>query len=531
MSSGLARASTLIAAGTLVSRITGLVRTIVLVTAIGAIGQASDAFGIANQLPSTVLALISTGLLTGVIVPRVVSVSAQEDGGRLFLPKLLTVWASILFVATALSMLTAPWMVWALAGNFTAEQSALATSFAYWCLPQIFFYGMFALIGETLNARRVFTPYAWAPVVNNLISIVGFGLFIVLYGVDRSSLDGWDAAQVALIGGTATLGIVTQTVLLMVSWRRSGIPLRLDFRWRGVGFDSMGKLASWTFSMVLVSVFASIIQQRTISAASGQDASIAVWSNAWLIYMVPYALIVLSIGTPYFTRISEHADAGRPREVLSDAGAAIRTLGLFIVIASAALMVAAAPASRIFTNHATDALAAAPVLIAFLVALTPMAVLFVIQRMFYAYGDTRTPFFFTLFQGSVIVGLTLAATGVPKEYLTATVAAVQTLAGILQLLLATWLLRRKLGPLGLRRSLIALLRFTAAAIPASAAGYGVYVLSGGATGWMLQDKLLGTAGAALIGIVCVVVYALILILTRVPEMKSAIALVRTRFGR
>ena len=87
------------------------------------------------------------------------------------------------------------------------------------------------------------------------------------------------------------------------------------------------------------------------------------------------------------------------------------------------------------------------------------------------------------------------------------------------------------GPLGLRRSLIALLRFTAAAIPASAAGYGVYVLSGGATGWMLQDKLLGTAGAALIGIVCVVVYALILILTRAPEMKSAIALVRTRFGR
>lgn len=531
MSSGLARASTLIAAGTLVSRITGLVRTIVLVTAIGAIGQASDAFGIANQLPSTVLALISTGLLTGVIVPRVVSVSAQADGGRLFLPKLLTVGASILFVATALSMLTAPWLVWMLAGNFTPAQSAMATTFAYWCLPQIFFYGMFALVGESLNARRIFTPYAWAPVINNLVSIAGFGLFIVLYGSDRSSMEGWDSTQIALIGGTATLGIVMQTVLLLIVWRRSGIPLRLDFRWRGVGFGSMSKLATWTFAMVLVSVVAGVIQQRVISAASGEYASIAVWSNAWLIYMVPYALIVLSIGTPYFTRISEHADARREGEALSDAGTAIRTLGLFIVIAAAALMVSAAPASRIFTNQTSDALAAAPVLIAFLVALTPMAVLFVIQRMFYAYGDTRTPFFFTLFQGSVIVALTVAAIGVPKEYLTATVAAVQTLAGILQLILATWLLRRKLGPLGLRRSLLALLRFTAAAIPAAAAGYGVYMLSGGDTGWMLQDKIFGTAGTALICIVSLVIYVLILFATRAPEIKFAVDLLRARFSR
>ncbi|WP_251449702.1 murein biosynthesis integral membrane protein MurJ [Microbacterium sp. Marseille-Q6648] len=527
----LARASSLIAAGTLVSRLTGLVRTIVLVSAIGAIGAASDAFGVANQLPNTVLTLISTGLLTGVIVPRVVAVSAQADEGRAFLPKLLTVGATILLTATAVSMLLAPALIWVFAGTFSEAQRALATAFAYWCLPQIFFYGMFALMGESLNARRMFTPYAWAPVVNNLVSIAGFAAFIAIYGSDRNQLDGWGPEMIALVGGTATLGIVAQTVVLTIAWRRSGIPLRPDFRWRGAGFGDMGGLATWTFGMVLVTLGAGIVQQRTIAVASGDNASVAVWQNAWLVYMVPYALIVLSIGTPYFTRIAEHAAAARHREVRDDIGAAIRTLGLFVVIAAAALIAAAAPASRIFTNQASDAELAAPVLVAFLLSLTPMAVLFIVQRTFYAYGDTRTPFWFTLVQGVLVVALTLVAALVPREYLTAAVAAAQTLCGVIELMLAVWLLRRKIGPLGLRGPLLGLVRFTMAAIPSGVVGYGVYLWAGGPEGWMLQDKLFGALGTFLICAASGAVYLALLAVVRTPELSSAVALVRAKLSR
>ena len=526
----LARASGLIAAGTLVSRLTGMVRTIVLVSAIG-IFAASDAFYVANQLPNTVLTLISTGLLTGVIVPRVVAVSAQADGGRAFLPKLMTAGASILVATTALAMLLAPGLIWIMAGQASEETRTLATAFAYWCLPQIFFYGMFALIGESLNARRIFAPYAWAPVVNNLVSIVGFGVFIAVFGGDRSDIGWWGPDAIALVGGTATLGIIAQLVVLVIAWRRSGIPLRPDFRWRGVGFGGMGSLATWTFGMVLVTLGAGIVQVNVMSGASGENASVAVWGNAWLVYMVPYALIVLSIGTPYFTRISEHAAAGRHAEVLDDIGSAIRTLGLFVVVAAVGLIAAAAPASRIFTNQAADALLAAPVLIAFLVSLTPMAILFIIQRTFYAYGDTRTPFFFTLVQGVLVVVFTLLAMLVPKENLTVTVAAVQTTCGIIELVIATWLLRRKIGPLGMRRSAGALGRFVLAAIPAGAAGYGVWLLSGANDGWMLQDKVFGAAGTALICAAAGLVYLAVLAAFRPPELTTAVRLVRSRFGR
>ncbi|WP_438352915.1 murein biosynthesis integral membrane protein MurJ [Microbacterium sp. CJ88] len=527
--SNLARASSLIAAGTLVSRMTGLVRTVVLVAAIGNFA-AADAFYYANQLPNTVLTLISTGLLTGVIVPRVVAVSAQSDGGRIFLPKLLTAGAVILFAATAAAMLLAPWLVTVVAGQLNPAAQALTTAFAYWCLPQIFFYGMFALIGESLNARRVFAPYAWAPVVNNLVSIAGFGLFIAIFG-SRRDLDGWSADAIALVGGTATLGIVAQVVILAVFWRRSGISLRPDFRWRGVGFGSMGALATWTFGMVMITLIAGLVQSNVMSAASGDHASAAIWGNAWLVYMVPYALIVLSIGTPYFTRISEHAAAERHREVLSDIGSAIRTLGLFVVIAAVALIAAAAPASRIFTDSSEAALLSAPVLTAFLVSLVPMAILFIIQRTFYAYGDTRTPFFFTVVLGVLVIGGTLLAMLVPTDYRTLTVAAVQTACGIIELLIATALLRRKIGVLGLLGPMGAIGRFLLAAIPAGAAGYAVYLLSGGDEGWMLHNLFLGAAGTAIICAVAGVIYLAILAAFRAPELTSAVGLVRARFGR
>ena len=146
--SGIARASILIGAGTIVSRVTGLLRTIVLVAAVGAIGFAGDAFAVANQLPNNIYVIISTGLLTAVIVPQIVKVSAHADGGQAFISKLLTLGTVVLIVTTGLAIAVAPWLVAIYAPDFTPDQLALATAFAYWCLPQIFFYGVFALLGE-----------------------------------------------------------------------------------------------------------------------------------------------------------------------------------------------------------------------------------------------------------------------------------------------------------------------------------------------------------------------------------------------
>ncbi|WP_127473602.1 murein biosynthesis integral membrane protein MurJ [Microbacterium sulfonylureivorans] len=527
------RASVLIGAGTIVSRVTGLVRTIVLVAAIGSVGsRAADAFTIANQLPNNIYAIISTGILTAVIVPQIVKASSDPDGGRQFISKLFTLGTVILVGTTAVAMLLAPWLIQLYADKFTPDQLALSTAFAYWCLPQLFFYGLYALVGETLNARRVFGPYTWAPIVNNIVSIIGFGIFIALFGSDLTKVDQWDSTMIAVLGGTATLGIVVQSIVLLAFWRRSGIRLRPDFRWKGVGLSHIGRLAGWTFLMVVAGQLAGLVQTRIVSAASGDGASVTVMANAWLIFMLPYSIIVLSIGTPYFTQLSEHAAAGRDDDVRGDVGRSIRILGLFIVVATAALLVAAVPASRIFTNTADDAVAAAGVLVCYLVALIPLAVLFVIQRTFYAYDDTRTPFFFTLMQCTIVVLTALlaswavAADSIALSQLAAAVALGQSVASVIQVIVATWLLQRRLGGLRIGSWMLALGRFALAAVPAAGAGWLTFQLLGGVDGWTVSDKLLGALGAAVIGSVVLVVYVGFLALLRAPELSTAVGLVK-----
>jgi putative peptidoglycan lipid II flippase len=525
--SSIGRASVLIGAGTIVSRVSGLVRTIVLVAAIGSISAAGDAFAVANQLPNNIYAIISTGLLTAVVVPQIVKAAAHPDGGRAFISKLFTLGAVGLLGATALAIICAPLLVQVYASKFSPDQLALSTAFAYWCLPQIFFYGLYALLGEILNARRIFGPYTWAPIVNNVVSILGFGAFILVFGGPQTPVDAWTPGMIAILAGTATLGIVVQTVVLLFFWRRAGLALRPDFRWKGVGLRHIGRLAGWTFLMVVAGQLAGIVQSNVLSGASGEDPAIFASQNAWLLFMLPYSIIVLSIGTPYFTQLSEHAAAGRHDEVKADISRSIRTLGFFIVAATAALAVAAVPATRIFTNGPAEAVAAAPVLLCFLLCLVPLAVLFVVQRTFYAYNDTRTPFFFTLLQCVLVAGGAVVAGAVlPREDLAAGVALTQSVASIVQVLVATVLLHRRLSGIGTAAWLLALGKFALAALPAAGAGFGVLLLLGGFDGWTTSSAVAGAAGAGIVGLVVLAVYIGILAVFRAPELAPALALGR-----
>lgn len=526
--SSLGRASALLGAGTLVSRITGLLRTIVLVAAIGSVSSpAGDAFAVSNQLPNNVFTIIQTGILTAVIIPQIIRAGAHDDGGQRFISKLFTLGTVVFLGATVLAILVAPWLVQIYAKEFTPDQHALAVAFAYWCLPQIFFYGLYALVGETLNAKRVFGPYTWAPIANNLISIAGFLVFIALFGGDRTDVGMWDPVMIGVLAGTATLGIAVQGALLLVSWRRTGLHLRPDFRWRGVGLDQIGRLAGWTFLMVIAGQLAGLVQTTIVSEASGDGPAVMAMQTAWLVFMLPYSIFTVSIGTPYFTQISEHASAARDGEVRDDVARCIRVVSLFIVVSMAALIAASIPASRIFTNSPADAVLAAPVLICYLAGLLSLSVLFIVQRTFYAYGDTRTPFWFTIVQCVIIVGTALAAPAIfALPYLAAGIALGQSIAGTVQTVIAVWLLRRRLGGLDIGGTLASLGRFTIAAVPAGLAGWGVFLLLGGADGWTNADKLLGAVGTGVIGAVTVLVYIVLLAMLRAPELTVASRMLR-----
>lgn len=527
------RASALIAAGTLISRITGLVRTMLLAWVFGSVSMPADAFSTANQLPSMVFTIISAGLLTAVFVPQIVRAAKHADGGSAFVSKLFTLSTVVLLAVTALAMLAVPLLVTMYAPTYDPAQRELAIAMAYWFVPQVLFFGLFTIVGEALNARGTFGPYTWAPIANNLVSIAGFLAFILIFDGPLREISQWTGGPLAMLGSIVTGGVIIQFLVLIMFWRKAKLPIRVDFNWRGVGLRGVAKQASWTLAMVLVGTIAGVVQTAVMNEVSKSGAAGPnVWGFAWLVFMLPYSIIVISIGTPYFTRISEHASEGRMADVRADVSACIRTLGVFMVLATAALVAAAAPAARMFSQLPSEALQAAPVLLMMLVGLIPLSVLFIVQRTFYAFGNTRTPFIFTAIQSVIVIGGALIAGAfIEHAYVTAGVALAQSIATTIQTVIAVALLRRRLGS-GLTRVWgVALLRFVGAAIPAVAAGIGTYLATGGNDGWSITTtgfagQFAAVAGVALIGTVTAIVYIIMLAVLRAPEVRIGVDAVR-----
>lgn len=518
----------------MVSRVTGLVRTIVLVVALGSLETpAGNAFAIANQLPNNIFALVSSGLFAGVLVPQIVKAAAHRDGGSAFVSKLVTLGTVAVGAVTLLAVALAPLIVLIYSGRMSPDAIALTLAFAYWCLPQLFFLGLYALLGEILNARRVFGPYAWSPVVNNLVSIAGFLAFIAVFGPTRSAA-GWTPGMIALMAGTATAGIAVQTIVLLLFWKRAALTVRPDFQWRGIGLRQMGRLAGWTFLMVVAGQIAGAVQVNLVGAASEAGAASAALQYAWVVFILPYSVIVLSIVTPYYTQLSEHAAAGDGAAVHADLRTSGRIIAMFIVAALAAMLVAILPISRVFTDDAAQSGQFAAILAAYLLALIPLAIQAPLTRAFFAYHDTFHPFIFTLVQCVlVVITALIAAATLPLVWLAFGIALGQSISNIVQVVLAALLLRRKIGVTGVPAALQAYASFGIRAVPAAVAGAGVAAVLGGfgnGAGWALSGIAPAIIATALIGGTVVVVYAVTLVVTRTPEVRPIVQKIRARRG-
>lgn len=532
MTDRVGRASAIMAAGTIVSRGFGFVRAIALAGTIGLIGSASaDAFAVANQLPSTIYAIVAGGVLSAILVPHIVRASASStDGGAAYINKLLTVSIVLLAAATFVATAAAPLLTLLYGTRLDADTLALATAFAWWCLPQIFFYGLYSLLGEVLNSKRKFGPYTWAPVLNNVVALLGMLAMVLLYGSDpegtRAASD-WTPDMIALLGGTATLGIAAQALILGMFWRRMGLRFRLDFRWRGVGLDQAGKMAGWTFGMLLASTFAGIIQTNVVGIASGVEgaASVAALGNAWLVFMLPHSIVTVSIATAYFTRMSEHAGRNELSAVKTDLSAAARLIGVIIVFATAAIAVVAYPIGAVFAPGQPDGVFSfGNVVLAYILGLLPFSLLFVVQRTFYAMGNTKIPFLYTLVQVALFSVGAIALSGLPPTQLAFGLALLTSAVGTVQLLVAIWWLRRHIGALPVADVARALGRAGIAILPAVLLGIAVAGWLGAfdstALSFALESRIGAIVSAAVIAAVMLVVYVSVLRALRAPELAE-----------
>lgn len=484
-----ARSSLLMASGTLVSRILGFARAVLLAMIIGVTTDAADAFGVANQLPNNVYAIIAGGVLNAVLVPQIVRARKHDDGGQNYINRLVTLIISGFFLVTLVTTVAAPVLVSIYTNNWTASQLALATAFAYWCLPQLFFYGLYSLFGEILNARSAFGPFMWAPVLNNIVAIAGMVAYVFLFGADASgnrAIEDWSSSQVFLLAGSATAGVAAQSLILLLFWKRIGLKFRFDFNWRGVGLRPAAKAASWTLGMVLVTQIGGLVQSIVAtSAISAREvhglavASVAAASIGWLVFMLPHSIATVSIATASFTKITQHAHEGDMDALKRDLGSALRSILAISAFASVVLMVLAYPVSRVFVGEYPATIALGNVIIAMVVGLIPFSFVFMLQKAFYALEDTRTPFWFTVAQITIfIIGAIAISFTVEPVMIVASLSLLNSFSITVQAVLAYRLLSKRIGKFDGLQLASAATRMIIAAILAGAVGYAVMHFGG-----------------------------------------------------
>ena len=524
------RASALMASGTMVSRILGFVRNAMLIAAVGATaGGVGAAFQTANTLPNTVFNLLASGIFDAVLVPQIVGAIKRRNDGDTYVNRLLTLAGTVLFLVTFVTMVLAPVLVMITAAGYTDDIRHLAILFALLCLPQLFFYGLYNLLGELLNAREIFGPYMWAPVVNNVVGIAGLGVFLAIWGgapaggIPAADVTG---AQFWVLAGSATLGVICQALCLLWPMRRAGVSFTPDFHFRGTSFGSMPKVAGWTFATLGVSQVG-VLSTNNLAAmadgfigrngAQGGVVGILAYSTAFMIFMVPQSLITVSLTTAIFTRMAGAVADGDDRAVADSYHLGVRTITSLTLVAAAILMAGSVPMMEIAMaakgGDPQAVTAYALVLASLMPGVASTGMVLMSQRVFFAYEDVKPVFLMgigpTIIQ--VIVGWSLfALTG--ERWWVVAAALGETACRLTQGIIAVvWVSRenRFVDRAGLLRSYAS---YVGAAVAAGIVGFAALWLLGVHTGVdsTLARMILAAIKLTVVSLVTGLVYLLVL---------------------
>ena len=387
------------AVGTILSRITGFFRAILAVAVLGT-ALLADTYNVANTMPNILYNLLVGGALTAIFVPQLVRSFSDEDGGEGFASRLVTTISGILLVLVAVGILFAPALVRLYAPEFSdlgfEQEQAIAVAFTRYCLPQIFFLGLFTMLGQVANARGSFAPLMWAPIANNLVVIAVFGGFLAFQR--NISVGNISDFQVQLLGWGTTAGVVIQALILIPVVKRSGIKLRPVFGVKGLGKSF--SLAGWTLIYVLISQLGYLVTVNVATAAAVRSAKAGIstgvgftpYTSAYYIMLLPYSIVTISIVTALLPHLSKLAIEKKVEDVRLQLIRAIKMVGVVTVPSAIALIFFGPLMTEVLYMGISldDSRYIGYVLAALGFGLVPFSINLILVRGFNAFEDTRT---------------------------------------------------------------------------------------------------------------------------------------------
>jgi len=521
------------ALGTLASRLTGFLSTLMLVYAIGE-QELANAYNVANTLPNVVYNLMLGGILTSVVVPLLVTAAKRDnDRGDGYFQRIFTLGVITLGAITLVATLAAALIVDLYAHSVPGPEHHVMVVFAYFFIPQIFFYGVSSLTGAILNARGRFAAPMWTPVINNIVVILILLMYIAVAGLHRTPTT-VSSGEVRLLGIGTTLGIIAQTAALIPSLLRCGFRPRPTFGFRRAEVSEIGRLAGWLAGYVIttqVSFFSTLVIANEISRHD-PSAGYSTYSYAYLLFQMPYAIVGISVITALLPRMSAHASARRYSRVRADFSTGIRLSAVIVVPSALLLAVLGGPLAEFLFGHGSTSVANAhytgEVFAVFSLGLVPYMIFQLLLRVFYSLHDSRTPCLIGLVTMTTNIVMNLIALNtLPPGRIDEGLAAAFGVANLVGSIVAGRLLIRRVGSLDGRVITRSLVKMHVAAIPSAIFAIemiftvGVILHPGSAFG--LITVVFGGCGGLLI-------YVLVGRALRITEISQLMATVGGRFG-
>jgi len=535
-STRLISASLVMAAGTALSRVLGFGRLMLLVLLFGNGTRQAEIFTLANTVPNSMYILLAGGVLNTVLVPQLVrAIKHDPDRGEAYTNRVMTAGLVVLAGITVALTLAVPWII----ALYTApgwKSPALAPQYhsmvmlGYYCMPQVFFYGVHVLAGQVLNARDRFGPMMWAPIANNVVSIAVLCVFWAVLGPTDPS-QAFSAREELLLGLGSTVGIAVQAAVLVPFLRAVGYRFRPRFDWRQTGLGHTLTLAKWTLGFVLVTQAALVVVNRLATRATvgGSGAGLAAYNYAHAMWILPHSLITVSLATAMLPSASRMAAAGDLAGVRDEL---LRTMRLALAVllpAAVAFLALGVPISRLvfgFGQGARDADFVGWALMALAVGLVPFTLQYLCLRAFYALEDTRSTFFLQLFISAANVALAIGVVTLldRSSLVAAGLGMAYSAAYLLGVVVSFSWLKRKLP--GLRGSEVGGLtvRLLVAAAPAGVVAFWICF----AFEWWSRAQAARLLGLVVAGVVAVGVFLLLSRTLRIGEVTDILRTLRRR---
>ncbi|MCL5292161.1 MAG: murein biosynthesis integral membrane protein MurJ [Actinobacteria bacterium] len=536
-SQSIAKRSVVMSSITVVSRITGYMRIAVMAYALGATAVVSfgaakvgigDSYNLSNVIPNIIFDLLVGGILYSLFLPIIVEKMSGGDEEE--------VWhvASSMINATAVFALLLSVAGFVLAGPITRlmtasrapAEAALAVWFFRFFTWQMFFYGLCAVFTGVLNAYRHFVAPVVAPLANNVIVIATGFIFAALAPRD------FNLALIILAVGT-TLGVVLMAAVQVPPLIKIGLRYRFVMDFAHPSIRKLGKLA---VPILAYTTFGQIGLWVTNLIAWRYTGGVTGFQYSWQFFQLPFGIFAVSIITAIYPELSEQIATGDMDGFKRTVSLGVRSLGLIMIPLSVFLVIFSKPLIQVALEYGRfDASATAitsKMLFYFGFGVYFYAIYMLIVRTFYAMQDTMTP----MKVNAIGVPVCIALNFILVKYMGVSgLALAQTITFTFTTFIVFYLLRLRVGPLGVRRIISSTSKYALASLLLGLTSYFAFQMISSRY-WELgfgADRLAKVAGALFKGgqltaaaLAGLIIYIIAIYLLRVEEVS-----IIKRFGR